>query len=157
MIDPADPDDERTLGPTLALLRRLWALDHALESGSKRMLRELGLTAQQRFVLRLVGRFPGITPSRLAAMLQVDPGTLSAALRRLERRKLVARRRDERDHRRVHLGLTREGRALDVPVERTVERGIERVLATTPRAEIDVADRVLRRIAEALLRTFDDA
>ncbi len=94
------------------------------------MLDTLGVTAQQRLVLRCIGAFPAISPSQLAELLHVDPGTLSAALRRLERRGLVTRARDAADGRRARLSLTAAGRRLDVPSDGTVEAAVEQLLAT---------------------------
>jgi len=65
------------------------------------MEQRLGITAQQRLIVRCVGQFPGMTAGQLAGLLHVDPGTISAALRRLEAKDLVARRKDPRDSRRV--------------------------------------------------------
>jgi DNA-binding MarR family transcriptional regulator len=135
------------LGEPLEFLQRLWRLEQALERLSSRMLKRLGITAQQRLVLRCVGKYPGITPGQLAALLHVDPGTVSAALRRLEARRLLERRRDEVDSRRVTLGLTRAGRALDAPTEGTVEEAVTELLATTPPADLAAATAVLERLA----------
>ena len=98
---------------SLDFLQCLWRTSHALERRSRRMEKAIGLTAPQRLVLRVLGRFPGMTAGQLARALHVDPGTLSASVRRLEARGLVERRRDPVDTRRVTLGLTRQGRALD--------------------------------------------
>jgi DNA-binding MarR family transcriptional regulator len=85
------------------------------------MARELGLTGPQRLVLRIVGRFPGIPAGELAALLHVHPSTLTGILQRLEKSGWVKRRVHPRDRRRVLLGLTERGRALDVGDAHTVE------------------------------------
>jgi DNA-binding MarR family transcriptional regulator len=118
------------LGPALGFLQRLWRLNHALERLSSRMEKRLGVTAQQRFLIRCVGTYPGMTAGQLAAVLHVDPGTVSAALRRLEQKGLIERRRDPADSRRVALGLTRKGRALDAPAAGTIEQAVEELLAS---------------------------
>ena len=116
------------LGSTLDFLAVLWELNHALEATSSRTQAELGVTAQQRMVIRIVGRFPGLAAGQLAAVLHIHPGTLSTILARLEKRGLLARERDERDARRIVLGLTAKGRTFDVPAPRTVESAVARVL-----------------------------
>ncbi|MFN9808356.1 MAG: MarR family transcriptional regulator [Deltaproteobacteria bacterium] len=83
--------------PALDLMRLLLHVGHGLERLSLRMESRLGVTAQQRLVLRLIGRHPGITPGRLAERLHLDPGTISAIVRRLEAKKLVRRGSDPRD------------------------------------------------------------
>jgi len=135
------------LGPSLDALRRLWRLEHALAQLSKRMERRLGITAPQRLIVRCVGRYPGITAGQLATTLHVDPGTVSAALRRLEARGLLERRRDPRDRRRVVLGLTRVGHALDQPGPGTVEHSLELLLDELPAAEVEQFGALLDRFA----------
>ena len=135
---------------SLEFLQCLWRTSHALERRSRRMERTLGVTAPQRLVLRLLGRFPGITAGQLARSLHVDPGTLSASLRRLEARGLIERRRDPGDSRRVTLGLTRQGRALDVPRQGTVEAAADALLATAAPRDLAAAVRVLDRFSDIL-------
>jgi DNA-binding MarR family transcriptional regulator len=54
----------------------------------------------------------GITVSELGRRLQLDSGTLTPLLKRLETSGLVQRQRDRADERRVLLQLTSAGRAL---------------------------------------------
>lgn len=131
-LDSRNAIADGSLGDALDFLRRLWRLNHALEQVSARMEKRLGVTAQQRLILRCVGKYPGVTAGHLAALLHLDPGTISASLNRLESKKLLERRRDPRDKRRVSLGLTASGRKLDRPANGTVERAVERLLAMTP-------------------------
>jgi DNA-binding MarR family transcriptional regulator len=98
---------------------------------------------------------PGVTAGQLAQALHVDPGTLSASLRRLEGRGLIERRRDPADTRRVTLGLTRQGRALDVPRPGTVEAAADALLADASARDLAATVRVLDRFAELLLDDGD--
>ncbi|MFN7698977.1 MAG: MarR family winged helix-turn-helix transcriptional regulator [Deltaproteobacteria bacterium] len=136
--------------PALDLMRLLLHVGHGLERLSLRMESRLGVTAQQRLVLRLIGRHPGITPGRLAERLHLDPGTISAIVRRLEAKKLVRRGSDPRDKRRTTLGLTEEGRALDRVVPGTVESVVERVLAADREGRIRATETLLTDLARAL-------
>ncbi len=146
----SEPLEPPRLGPALELMRALWALNHELERLSMRMSRSLGITAQQRMVLRIVGRFPGITAGRLSTLLCVDGATVSTTLARLERRGLVQRERDPRDKRRVAVALTAEGRALDVPTTGTVEAAIAAVLDQTAGTRLEATHQVLAALARAL-------
>src|SRR5207237_5168684 len=101
------------LGAVLDFMRLLWALDHALQSASKRMESNFGMTGPQRLVMRIVGRFPGIAAGRVAQILHVHPSTLTGILKRLEARGLLQRRADPRDARRALFILTPRGRKLD--------------------------------------------
>ncbi|MGE0545898.1 MAG: trehalose-phosphatase [Kofleriaceae bacterium] len=143
-------EDEVRLGPALDFLRVLWRTDHALGRASKRMRVELGITAEQRFMLRCVSVCRAITPSRLAALLHLDPGTISATLGRLESQRLIVRKRSAGDRRRVVIELTSAGRALARPMANTVERAVEQLLATTSARDTDAVRRVLRALDTAL-------
>jgi len=138
------------LGEVLDFLRLIWAVDHQLQRTSKSMEARLGVTAAQRFVLRLVGRFPGITAGQLAVTLHVNPSTISAVLERLTRRGLIAKRRDPRDRRRTFLGLTDAGSVLNVDPGGTVESGVQRVIDELPALKVAAAREVLSTLAAAL-------
>jgi DNA-binding MarR family transcriptional regulator len=138
------------LGPELDFLRRLWRLNHALERVSSRMEERLGVTAQQRLIVRCVGKYPGLTAGQLAGLLHLDPGTVSASLRRLGQRGLVERRPDPRDRRRVTLGLTEEGRRVDQPSVGTVEAATQALLKRVPSAELSSTAQVIEQLADLL-------
>ena len=138
------------LGEVLDFMRLMWQVDHALQRTSKRMDATLGVTGPQRFVIRIVGRFPGIPAGHLAELLHVHPSTLTGILKRLERRGLICRRLDARDRRRTLLGLTDQGRLFDVGVEGTVEAAIQHALERSPPQQIEAARELLSTIAETL-------
>ena len=140
---------------SLEFLQCLWRTSHAMERRSRRMEKAIGVTAPQRLVLRFLGRFPGVTAGQLAQALHVDPGTLSASLRRLEGRGLVERRRDPADTRRVTLGLTKLGRELDGARTGTVEAAADALLADASPRDLAATVRVLDRFAEILLAEHD--
>src|SRR5215475_3728509 len=105
----------------LDFIRLLWAVDHELHSVSKRMIARFGLTAPQRLAVRFIGREPGLTLGALAALLHLDPGTVTGIVQRLESAGLVARERSEGDTRRMHLALTSKGQTLNRRRKGTVE------------------------------------
>ena len=145
------PDAPIRVRGSLEFLQCLWRTSHAMERRSRRMEKALGVTAPQRLVLRFLGRFPGVTAGQLAQALHIDPGTLSASLRRLEGRGLVERRRDPADTRRVTLGLTKRGRDLDGSRTGTVEAAADALLADASPGDLAATVRVLDRFAEILL------
>ena len=138
------------IAPVLEFMRSLWALDHALQRASIRMEAVLGLTAPQRFVIRILGALPRLTPADLAALLHVDRGSVTALLKRLEARELVARSPDHQDGRRVLLSLTLEGQLLDIPTEETVEAATGRALRRLKPNQIADARTVIRALTAAL-------
>ena len=140
------------LGPTLGFMSAVWRLNHALERASKHRESVLGVTGQQRMIIRIVGRYPAITAGELARALWIDAGTLSAALKRLEARKLVERRRSADDRRKVMLHLTPEGKAFDVPAVATVESAVATTLAGIPEDVATSARQVLEALESELNR-----
>jgi DNA-binding MarR family transcriptional regulator len=145
-VTPHTPE----LEPVLEFMRVLWALDHALHSASIRMEAALGLTAPQRFVVRILGRLTNVSPAMLADMLHVDRGSVSALLKRLQARALVTRRPDATDGRRVFLSLTARGKKLDVPTRTSVEHAVASVLQRTTASDLAAVKRVLGRLVSAL-------
>jgi len=142
--------ETEVLGEVLGFMRLLWAVTHGLQSMSKRMAAELGVTGPQRLVLRLIGHFTRLSPGELAQLLHVHPSSLTGVLGRLERSKLVERRRDPSDGRRAILSLTTKGRALNARRAATVEESVRRALASQSHATIAAAGEVLSAIAESL-------
>ncbi len=152
--ESVEPQQDRAKGPPLGevleFMRLLWAVDHGLQSTSKRMESTLGLTGPQRLVVRLVGRFPGITAGTLAQILHVHPSTLTGVLKRLEKRGLLERKADPLDGRKALFALTEAGRALDIPSEGTVESAVQRVLSRMSRTRILCTQDVLTALAQEL-------
>lgn len=142
------------LEPSLAFLRRLWRLNRSLELLSTRMERALGLTAQQRLVLRCIGRGPSITPGQLAELLHLDPGTISSAVKRLGTKRLIARTIDRKDSRRALLTLTAAGRRLDdANLQGTVEACVRRLLVETSPAKLRALAATIDRLTTLLDET----
>ena len=139
-----------TLDPSLEFLATIWELNHALETASRKLKTTHGVTGQQRMVLRIVGKFPGISAGQLAALLRVHPGTLSPTLARLSRRGLLSRQQDSRDKRRAVLGLTAKGHALATPRAGTVEEAVTRLLQRTPRESVEHMRATLGSLITAL-------
>jgi MarR family transcriptional regulator, organic hydroperoxide resistance regulator len=146
------PREEKELGGVLDFMRVIWALDHGLQRMSKRLEGDLGVTGPQRLVLRIVGRWPGITAGDLARTLHVHPSTLTGVLRRLEARGLVAREPDPSDGRRALLRLSSKGRRVDVSQHGTVEAVVRRVLTKTPRSRAHATREVLESLVSHLER-----
>ena len=138
------------VGDAIDFLRLIWAVDHALQRRSKSMAAALAVTGPQRLVIRIIGRFPGIHAKQLADVLHLHPSSLTALMKRLERRGLIRRQADQRDRRRWLLGLTRRGQALNRDTPGTIEAAVQRTLHGTTRLNLDGARVVLSRLAREL-------
>lgn len=138
------------LGPDLAFLGELWALDHALQKCSKRMARDLGVTGPQRLALRLVSRFPGLPAGRLARLLHLHPSTVTGVMKRLASRGLIVRRSDGPDRRRSLLQITPAGLALLAQPRPTIESAVQAALGTLKPLEVAMAIKALGVVALSL-------
>lgn len=78
----------------------------------KPLLDPLNLTYPQYLAMLVLWEADGITVSDLGQRLQLDSGTLTPLLKRLESNGLIQRQRDTADERRVLLNLTPAGRGL---------------------------------------------
>jgi DNA-binding MarR family transcriptional regulator len=98
----------------------LYAASRSVTALYRPLLEELGLTYPQYLVLLVLWEHGDSPVKDLGAALQLDYGTLSPLLKRLEANGLVRRARRADDERSVSVALTEEGaalrdRALSVP------------------------------------------
>jgi len=78
-------------------------------------LKPLGLTYPQYLVLLALWEKDNVTVSEIGARVQLDSGTLSQLLKRLEESEFISRRRDVgRDERKVLISLTEQGEELKI-------------------------------------------
>jgi DNA-binding MarR family transcriptional regulator len=112
-----------TLGMQLdnQLCFKLYAASRAVIRAYKPMLDGLGLTYPQYLVMLVLWEWHQHAPAQptlkaLGQRLQLDSGTLTPLLKRLESLGLVLRRRAAQDEREVHLALSERGVALQAQV-----------------------------------------
>lgn len=155
-MDERVPASSGELGPELTMLRQLWRVNHAMLRMSHRMAATIGVTAQQRLLLRVVARAPGIAPVAVARLLVLDEGTVSTAVSRLVGAGLLERTRSTLDHRRHELVVTPAGLALlDLPGP-TVEGSVADLLGGTAASDLAAVGEVLGGLADRLERALDD-
>lgn len=100
----------------------VYAASRAITKAYRPLLEPLGLTYPQYLVLLVLWEKAGCTVKDLSYALQLDSGTLSPLLKRLEAIKLVTRNRSRTDEREVDVGLTAKGLALRQKVALVPER-----------------------------------
>lgn len=98
----------------------LYAASRRMTAVYRPMLEALDLTYPQYLVMLVLWERDGLTVRELGARLQLDSGTLTPLLKRLEQAGLLGRRRRQSDEREVEITLTEAGhklheRAADVP------------------------------------------
>ena len=127
------PTPQTPLGPedVLALDRQVrFALSVAARNVVavyRPVLEPLGLTHPQYLVMLALWQHGTLSVKELSGLLQLDPGTLSPLLKRLEAAGLLRRERDPRDQRNLALALTEEGTALRERAERIPAGIVERL------------------------------
>jgi DNA-binding MarR family transcriptional regulator len=82
------------------------------------LLEPMGLTHPQYLVMLALWQHGQLAVKDLSRLLQLDPGTLSPLVKRLEVAGLVSRARDPRDERALAITLTDAGRDLRAQAER---------------------------------------
>jgi DNA-binding MarR family transcriptional regulator len=100
------------------------------------ILTEMNLTYPQYLVMLVLWEDDRVTVSGLGERLQLDSGTLSPLLKRLEANGFVRRERSAHDERLVDVTLTAAGRRL----ERKARCIPERLFSSTGLTEREVAD-----------------
>jgi len=91
------------------------------------LLEPMGLTHPQYLVMLALWQHGQLSVKDLSRLLQLDPGTLSPLVKRLEVAGLVSRGRDPRDERALAIALTDAGRALREQAERIPAGIVERL------------------------------
>jgi MarR family transcriptional regulator, organic hydroperoxide resistance regulator len=90
----------------------LYAASRRMTATYRPLLEALELTYPQYLVMLVLWERDGITVRELGERLQLDSGTLTPLLKRLEQSHLVERRRRASDEREVEITLTKAGRNL---------------------------------------------
>jgi DNA-binding MarR family transcriptional regulator len=109
-------------------------------------LEPMGLTHPQYLVMLALWQHGRLSVKSLSGLLQLDPGTLSPLVKRLEAAGFVRRDRDPRDERALAISLTDEGRALRERAELIPPGIVERL-------DMDLSE--LTALREALTRVID--
>jgi MarR family transcriptional regulator, organic hydroperoxide resistance regulator len=119
------------------------------------VLEPLGLTHPQYLVMLALWQHGSLSVKDLSGLLQLDPGTLSPLLKRLEAAGLLRRERDPKDQRNLALALTDRGRALRTEAERIPAGIVERL--GMPVDELMALQGALTRVIAASRQALDAA
>jgi DNA-binding MarR family transcriptional regulator len=117
------PDEERTADvfPALHLENQLcfslYRLSRMVTQSYTPLLKPLDITYPQYLVLLVLWEseeegLSSMTVSQLTAALQLDTGTVTPLLKRMEAKDILSRQRDNKDERVVLVQLTEHGRSL---------------------------------------------
>lgn len=112
MIQPAEPPQPGTDGPTEQVMLALRRVIRAIDLHSRALSMRWGLTGPQLVLLKLLNRSGSLSVGELARAASLSQATVTGILDRLTQRELVARHRSQADRRRVEVCLTDGGREL---------------------------------------------
>lgn len=98
----------------------LYALSRQITNLYRPLLEKLDLTYPQYLVMLLLWEHPELSVKAIGEYLKLDSGTLTPLLKRLEKRELLTRTRDQQDERLVKISITTIGeelklKARDIP------------------------------------------
>lgn len=105
-------DKKNLLSLNKQLCFALYATSRAFTKTYNTLLDDLGVTYPQYLSLLALWETDGLTIQELAAKLEIEGATATPLVQRLEKLKLVDRKRDTQDERRVHIFLTTKGKSL---------------------------------------------
>ncbi|MRN65650.1 MarR family transcriptional regulator [Brucella sp. 10RB9213] len=114
------PDTNLNLADMLCFA--VYSTANALSRAYQPILAPLDLTYPQFLVMLVLWERDDCTVSEIGARLNLDSGTLTPLLKRLEAAGRITRRRDPRDERQVRITLTDEGRKLQEQAENVPEQ-----------------------------------
>jgi MarR family transcriptional regulator, organic hydroperoxide resistance regulator len=132
----------------------LYAASRRMTAAYRPLLEPLDLTYPQYLVMLVLWERDGLTVRELGTRLQLDSGTLTPLLKRLEQTGLLQRRRRQSDEREVEITLTDAGHKL---YERAAE--VPRCLAERLCMSVDAFVRLrdeLKSLAAQLAAPTDD-
>ncbi|ENT03150.1 MarR family winged helix-turn-helix transcriptional regulator [Brucella sp. 63/311] len=114
------PDTNLDLADMLCFA--VYSTANALSRAYQPILAPLDLTYPQFLVMLFLWERDDCTVSEIGVRLNLDSGTLTPLLKRLEAAGRITRRRDPRDERQVRITLTDEGRKLREQAESVPEQ-----------------------------------
>lgn len=106
----------------LELSRLLYSSSRILIQRIQMILNEFGLTYPQFLTLSILWQEDGLKVHQLGEKLQLDSGTLTPLLKKLEAQNLVKRKRGEADERTVTIHLTYPGKSLQSKTHQTIRK-----------------------------------
>lgn len=112
-------------------------------------LEKLGLTPPQFYVLATIGYAGGLPFGEIGAKMMVTVSNLTGIVDRLEEKKIVIRKRDEKDRRVVHVLLTDRGAKLYKSTIPLFEKSISQVFASIDKSQQKELAALLRKLNHA--------
>lgn len=141
ITEGADHDLDAALRLDNQLCFAVYALSREITKRYQPHLKKLGLTYTQYITMLVLWEQDRLTVKQLGAKLQLDSGTLTPLLKKLETMGHLVRSRDKNDERSVVITLTEQGRELkseaaEVPRRMYCQEGLSMEAADALRLHI---------------------
>jgi MarR family transcriptional regulator for hemolysin len=137
--------------PVDRLTRQLFLAMKLVREQLDEQLAGRGGSLQQWVLLRALADEPQLSHRELADRMYLSSPTLTHHLDRLEASALIARKRDTRDRRVVHVALTPAGRQRFAELEAVADAADAEVRALLAPTEADTLHRLLAELHDRLL------
>lgn len=133
-----------------SVLQNLRILVQAIQSYSRWVEKQLGISATQLWLMDEVAATPDMRISEVAKALSIHQSTASNLLDKLEAKGLVARKRSGSDQRVVRVYLTERGSELLAKVPRPAHGPVTEALQRLPDGALETLSENLARLASCL-------
>ncbi len=143
------PDDEHYIGYAITDVGRL------MRTVFERRVRSFGLTRSQWMVIARVYRWPGLSQSAVADLLEIEKALAGRLIERMEAKGWLERRGDANDRRINRLHLTAEGERLHAAIWPIAEATVDTALAVLTDAEQRQLTRLMARVKARLVALAD--
>jgi DNA-binding MarR family transcriptional regulator len=132
-------------------------LHHAFRSELERRLAPHGIPSGMGYYLRALWEEDGLTQRDLSARAGTSEPTTVEMLRKMEAKRLIVRRRSAKDRRKLHVYLTRKGKALEAKALPYMTAIQDQACEAVSDAEMVMFRSVLARMLDNLARRRDGA
>jgi DNA-binding MarR family transcriptional regulator len=139
----------RGMNPTQSLSLHLYTSSRILIQLIQSRLNEFGLTYPQYLVLEVLWKEDSLRVNEIGKRLELDSGTLTPLLKKLEAMNFVKRQRGEADERTVTAELTYPGKSLQSKLEASLA-SFDELLQGFPDLAIDSLNQNLSGLLESL-------
>ncbi len=132
------------------VFQQLRRIVHALDTFSRTVEGSFGLTAPQLWALWELGHGDPLSLKDLAARMQLNPSTVVGVVDRLELKKLILRKQDSADRRRVCISLTRAGESLRAKAPHPAQGQLLHGLQAMSASEVREFHRILGKLVKVM-------
>ena len=141
----------------LRVLQWIRQIIRAVDLHSRQLLARYNLTGPQLVCLLEVKEHEPIPVGSIAKIIHLSPSTVIGILDRLETKKLIRRKRDKTDRRRVYVTLTKEGKLLSENAPSPLQNTLVDAMVKLPEFDQEMIAESLERVVGMMQMQHIDA